>query len=165
MSILLNLKRKAKALGVCDEYIKRWDECQSKEDLISIALEEKSIDFILDGITFNWGITSKFIKEMFPEFINGFYLYDSNNGYSSELFCRHKGEVIAKSKVIVVIDSSLLIIIPMGMDVTIYAAGRSYLRIRDYGKYNIIAYGSRVTMHRVVKRNISKKVLTSRWIK
>lgn len=163
MKELLELKKKAEALGLCKECKSRWDDCEDKEDYVKMALDGKGVEFLCDGFQFKWGLKSKFIKDNFSEYINGKYLCVNPDGDSSELYCRFRGNVIVRSTVLVIIDCMADIEVPADVSVKIYIAGNSQVRIRAAGEVRIINYGTRTHIGR--KFNAEKTVLASEWIK
>jgi len=52
---ILELKEKARRLGLCEEYTSRWDMCKTKEDLIKTVLDANGVEFLCDGVEFGWG--------------------------------------------------------------------------------------------------------------
>lgn len=163
MNDLLELKRKAKALGLCKEYTDKWDKCGSKEDLIKTVLDSNGVEFLCDGVQFRWGLTPKFIQENFAEFINGNYLCENPKGYSVELFCKYRGDIHVRSTLLVLINSIADIYIPAHAIVKIYLCSRSQVHIYNKGKVRIVSYGGRNSIGK--KWEIEKEVLTSEWLK
>lgn len=163
MNELIDLKRKAKKLGLCKEYTDKWDECKDKKDLINTVLDSNGVEFLCDGVQFKWGLTSKFIKENFADFINGNYLCKNPKGYSTELFCKYQGEINVRSTIVVVIDSTVTLIVPPNAFVKVYAVGRSQFHIRNKGMLRLITYGTRNSIGK--RWEIEKNVLESEWHK
>lgn len=163
MSDLLELKKKAKALGLCKEYTDKWDKCENKEGLIKTVLDSNGVEFLCDGVQFRWGLTPKFILENFAEYINGNYLCQNPKGYSVELFCKHIGEIRARSTILVLINCNAEIYIPKDAFVKIYFCASTSARIHNKGKVRIISYGKRNAIGK--KWEIEKNVLESEWVK
>jgi len=164
MNELLELKKKAKALGLCKDYTDRWNKCESKEDLIHTVLDSNGVEFLCDGVEFKWGLTHDFIAENFADFINGNYLCENPKGYSTELYCKFTGEIQARSTILVLINVNGEIYIPANAFVKIYMC-HSSVRIhnRNGGKVRIISYGRRNSIGK--KWEIEKVVETSEWRK
>jgi len=164
MNELLELKRKAKALALCDEYTERWDECETKEDLIKTVLDSNRVEFLCDGVEFKWGLKPKFIAEEFKDFINGKYLCENPKGYTTELYCKFTGEIQARSTILVLINTCADIYIPKNSFVKIYFCARSQARIHNRGgNVRIISYGTRNCIGK--KWEIEKNILASEWLK
>ena len=61
MNEILELKRKACLLGLCEKYKDKWDSCKDKKELIDLVLDSNGVEFLADAMTFGWGVSSEFI--------------------------------------------------------------------------------------------------------
>lgn len=111
MKEMLELKRKAKELGLCSSYSDAWDKCETKEDLIRLATDSNGASFLCDGATFGWGVPPEFIADKFKDYVNGNYKVE-HNGYTSELYVNYKGTITAGSTVMILIGCKGKVYIP-----------------------------------------------------
>lgn len=88
MNELLTLKRNAIMLGLCGQYKDKWNNAKTIQDLEKLALDTNGIEFLADGIAFNWGLTKKFIIDNLGDNIT---IHHKEHGYSSQLIIGDKG--------------------------------------------------------------------------
>lgn len=136
-------RKVAEANDMCAEYVQKWDECLSNKQVMDMALGVKAIDFVCDSIAKGWGITSEAISERFGCFLNGRYT-SAQKGYTSSVYCRYKGVVIADTTVFCLIDCDMDIDIPSIAICQIYVTGKSKIRVKGKGQATIICYGDNV---------------------
>ena len=145
--------------NLCSEYVQKWDACGSRKQYIDLALSTKGVDYLCDSIAKGWGISPQYICDNFNVFINGNYI-SLQNGYDSEMYCRYKGEVLARTTVISVLESEIEIKIPKSYLCHIYVAGKSKVNVKCEGECILICYGDNIeTKHEgnVRFRQINKK--------
>lgn len=163
MDNILKFKQKARELGLCDEYLKKWDEAKSKKGLLKIALDANGADFLCDSVAFKWGLKPKEIESEFASLINGKYVCKYKEGYTSELYVNYKGEINLRTDILVIIGGSVDLTAPDFMCSKIYLAGKCSFRMPATCKQQIITYGRAVLIGK--KHKVEKAVLKSEWLK
>jgi hypothetical protein len=143
MSELIDLKRHAIRLGLCDKYKNIWDACRTKEELINMALDVNGIEFIADGYAYGWGLSTDYITDNFIEFVNGDYLsrYD---GYTTEMYVSKELNLIPRATATLIMDCSGDIEIPENKICSIYLA-KSNIRLRCKGKCDLYIFNTEET--------------------
>lgn len=129
--------------NLCSEYVHKWDACGSRKQYIDLALSTKGVDYLCDSIAKGWGISPQYICNSFNAFINGRYI-SLQNGYESEMYCQHKGEVKARTTVILVLESEIEIEVPKSYVCHIYVAGKSTVNVKGEGECILICYGDNI---------------------
>jgi len=139
---LLTLKRNALRLGLCGQYKGKWDGCNSKQDLVRMALDSNGIEFMADSIAFGWGLSKDYLLREFGEFMNGFYRC-REKGYTSEMYIGAHGVLSVKSTLLLIgYCDDLEIEIPEHTVCRIYVCGGSRVRIENKGSVEIYEYGT-----------------------
>lgn len=163
---LLELKRDALMMGLCDEYKDKWDKCSTKRDLVKMALDSNGIEFMADSIAFGWGMSKEYLLKEFGEFMNGLFICDEG-GYTSEMFVGAHGVVKSRSTLMLVAYcDDLEIIVPENTFCRIYVCGGSKVYMNSFGVAYLVVYGSnnhitRAHMDGVVTR---KDITESQWL-
>lgn len=139
---ILELKRKALDKNLCGEYQERWNSAQDIKDIIDIVTDPNGADFICASVANGWGCSEEYIKTLAEEYINGKYI-SYHKGYSSALYCGHKGAIKAETTVIIVIHSDVTIYVPKDVCVMIYTAD-SNVTVANEGLARIYDYGSEI---------------------
>lgn len=119
---LLNMKRNALMLGLCEEYKKKWDTCTSKKELIDLVLDSNGVEFLADAITFGWGCSQEFLLKEFSGFINGKY-QRKKDGYTSELYVEPHGVIELRSTITVIAGGKASVIVPPNFYGKVYVCG------------------------------------------
>lgn len=147
--------------GLCDKYAKSWDACGSKKQLMDFCLRTPCIDYLCDSIAKGWGVSPQYIYENFRTFINGNYV-SSHNGYESEMFCRYKGAVLARTPIISVIESDISIRIPDHFLCEIYITGKSKVNVSGNGECVLVCYGNEKDIETTYEGNVRVKRLNKK---
>lgn len=155
MSELTRFKRNAVVLGLCDEYKERWDACEKKEELASLALDANGVSMLCDAMAFGWGPSPEYVKTNFKPFLNGRWVLH-RNGYSSSLYVDLKGEIWQSTTITTVVSSACVIHVPETHVCKIYISGKSNVQILCdglafafvYGE-NKVSYDGNVHLHHV----------------
>lgn len=131
-SIELFLERAKANTPACKEYSLKIMHAKSKLEVFKAGLEIQSIEFLCKAIDEGWGITSDEICADFAPYINGKCVYDEK--YTSELYCRFKGEINAKSTVYCIIDSDCTLNLEEEWRMCkLYVVGDSHVEIKGKG--------------------------------
>lgn len=136
---LLELKRKSMSLGLCEIYKKKWDECESKKELIDMALDANGIEYLADFFSFGWGLSPEYILKEFHDYINGAY-QRSSNGYTGELFVLNKKTISVRSTLNLLVECDCTVIVPASVVCKIYVCGGS-VTIENHGVVDVFCYG------------------------
>lgn len=164
MENILQFKRNSMLLGLCDEYKKRWDACNTKEELIKLALDANGVEFMADSIAFGWGLSKEYLLEEFGEYANGKYQCQQR-GYTSEMYIDAHGVIEAKSTLILIACcEDLKIIIPEYMVCQIFVCGGTKISISGQGKADLVVYGEGNRIDASPNSKITRKDVTaSQW--
>jgi hypothetical protein len=138
---LEKFRENARKEGMCDRYAVLWDECGSKKGLMDLALTSQGIDFVCDGIAKGWGISVEEIERRFGRYINGAYVHEDDDGYSSVMYCGYEGSIDVDTTLVVLIDSDVVLSVPDWLVCDIYASGKVNISIVGGGRVRLIAYG------------------------
>lgn len=158
MKELFDYKERAMTEGICEEYISLWDKCKNKKNIIDMACGVKAVDYLLDSIAKGWGLDSSFIENSFDSFINGRYV-SAQKGYSSEMYCRYEGKIIARTTILTLIDCNCEVYIPKNFSCTIYVSKNCNVVTRGEGKCVCVCYGNgiRINFNNRQYKRINKK--------
>lgn len=139
---LLNMKRNALMLGVCEEYKKTWDNCASKKELIDLVLDSNGVEFLADAITFGWGCSQGFLLKEFSDFINGKY-QRKKDGYTSELYVEPHDKIELRSTLTVIAGGRASVIVPPNFFGRVYVCGDggSLIFGSNGGSIELFVYG------------------------
>lgn len=137
MTEMETFRRNASMLGLCDTYAQKWDSCNSKKQLFSLATDVNSLAYLGETIAKGIGLTPKFISEEFHQFINGRFI-NSADGYTSALYCQYKGdEITVNTTVMLIIDYKGVINIPKNRPCELYLCN---CEVEIIGEGNGIVY-------------------------
>lgn len=133
-SNLIDFKKKAKRLGLCDDYTIRWNKCSSKEELMKLALTINGVEFLADSIAFRWGLSKEYIVKEFGDYLCSTERHTvlSERGYTSEMYAMVNGGVIKPY-------GSLSLIISCNCSITLYNNFMGFIYICDGSIVNIDA--------------------------
>lgn len=170
---LIDFKRKAKLLGLCDDYKYKWDGCKSKEELVKLALTINGVEFLADSIAFKWGLNKEYIAKEFGDYLcnTGKHAILAESGYTSEMYAMVNGGVIKPSGSLNLIiscncaiklnDNFLgFIYICDGSTLNIDASQSKELRLFVYGSDNNVTFTDRGKGEIIIE-----DVQRSKWIK
>ncbi len=132
---ILELKRKALAMGLCGDYKGRLDKSTTTKDVMDIALDINGVDFLCSSIASGWGLSEDFIRRNFAEYINGNYVatVGKSEPYTSEMYVGHTGEIVARTTLLVVLYSDAVIHVPINHACKIFSAGNTRVDIECDG--------------------------------
>ena len=117
---VLTLKRNAIMMNLCEEYRTLWDNADNVEKLMDIAMSANGAEFIAASSNTEWGLTTEYIQNKFPTFINGKYIHRHKKGYTSEMYAGHDGRIYARTTVLVIIGCKAEIYVPKGQYTNIF---------------------------------------------
>lgn len=138
MSELLDLKRRAHKLGLCGRYSDMWNAAESKDELIRLATDSNGASFMCDGFMYGWGLSAEYLNKEFGDYINGNYIVP-HYGYTSELYVAHKGQIEARSTLLILLGCKCKVVVPNGLVCKIYMADGDY-DIDCKGKCEVVEY-------------------------
>ena len=133
-------RKNASEHDLCSEFIKIWDSCKSKKQLMDMALGAKGVDFLCASIAEGWGISPESLAYDFEPFMNGRYVRDID-GYTSKMYCRFMGKVIADTTIVTLIDSEVKLEVPKSSICEVYCAGDCSIDVKGDGEVVFICYG------------------------
>lgn len=129
------------AKDLCKTYTDMWHECKSKRQLIDFCLRLDSVKYMAESRSKGWGLSTKYLNEVFGGYINGNYtakVYTDEECYrTAELYCDYNDIINTKADYIHIIDSNCTININDWQVLFIYVSGRSYIDI-NMGKNSIV---------------------------
>lgn len=126
---------------MCSEYYDKWDSCRSNKQIMDMALGVKAVDFLCDSIAKGWGISPEYITERFKSFINGRYVSEQK-GYTSKMYCKHIGNVIADTTIVTLIDSDIVLNVPNISICEVYCTGKCKITVFGEGRAAFVCYGN-----------------------
>lgn len=138
---LKQYRENAREHNLCDSYSQLWDSCHSNKQVIDMAFGVKGLDYICDSIAQGWGISPEYICERFQNFINGKYV-SKQKGYTSKLYCKYKGDIVADTTTFALIDSDVNVNIPDYAICKIYCTGKCNVNLNGGGNVILICYGN-----------------------
>lgn len=139
---ILELKRKSLAMGLCGEYKGKWDNSATPKDLVDIAIDINGADFLCASVAKGWGLSKDFLLNNFNGLINGNYVanYGKGNGYTSEIYIGHKGDVTVRTTILIVLYSDVTIHVPINHVCRIFAAGNTNVSVECNGVCEFVDY-------------------------
>jgi len=140
MNELLEYKCNAKRLGICEPYLKRWNEATSKEDLMNIALDINGVDFLAISTAEGWGLPVDYIKQNFGNYINGKW-QRQGRGYTSELYVGYKASITQRSTITLLIGCNCKFYTPKYHVCSLFVSGKSHVTVCGRGKCTVTTYG------------------------
>ena len=168
MEKILQFKRNATVLGLCGEYKKKWDRCNTKQDLVRMALDSNGVEFMADSIAFGWGLSKDYLLREFGTYANGAYQCHEG-GYTSEMYVGTHGTLKSDSTILLVAYcDDLKIIIPKHTFCRIYVCGGGKVLIENNGKCEVLNYGANEVKCIGLNGSPSfsqEEILTSKWSK
>lgn len=167
MEDLLQFKRNATFLGLCGEYKKKWDACGDKRALVGMALDSNGVEFMADSIAFGWGLSRDFLLKEFGEYANGAYQCHER-GYTSEMYIGARGELTARSTILLVAYcDDLRIEVPERFACRVYVCGGSKVEIRNLGATELFVYGDGNAIEQTIRGGVATRtdIKESQWRK
>lgn len=165
MEKILQFKRNATVLGLCGEYKKKWDDCDTRQGLVDMALDSNGIEFMADSIAFGWGLPKDFLLKEFSDYVNGAYQCHEE-GYTSEMYLSAHGTLKAcTSLLLIAYCDGLKIEIPEHAFCRVYVCGCGKVLIENKGRCELYDYGvNEVKCIDCGDSSIShNKIPTSKW--
>lgn len=142
---------------MCNEYHDMWDKCHSNKQIMDMSLGVKAVDFLCDSIAKGWGLSPDYIYDRFENFINGRYV-SKQNGYTSKMYCRYKGEINADTTMLVLINSDADITLPKNGMCEIYCTGKCEIGVSGEGRAAFVCYGNPVDIKIIGGENNTKRI-------
>lgn len=154
---ILELKRKALAMGLCGDYKGRWDSSTNQKDLVDMAADINGADFLCSSVAKGWGLTKDFLINNFNGLINGDYVAKcgKDNGYTSEIYIGHKGDITVRTTILIVLYSDTTIHVPINHVCMIFAAGNTNIFVECNGVCDFVCYSDN-NMRYIVNGNSGK---------
>lgn len=139
---ILELKRKALAMGLCGDYKEKWGNSTTHRDIIHLATDVNGADFLCASAEKGWGLSKDFILQNFPEYINGKYIarQGKDKGYTSEIFIGYSGKITARTTILIVLYSDATVQVPKNHVCKIFAARNPNINIQCEGYCELINY-------------------------
>lgn len=139
---ILELKRKALAMGLCGGYKGLWDKATNRKELADMALDINGADFLCASVSKGWGLSKGFLLNNFNGLINGNYVANcgNGNGYTSEIYIGHKGNITARTTILIVLYSDVTIHVPINHVCRIFAAGNTNIFVECNGVCEFVDY-------------------------
>lgn len=149
---ILELKKKAIHLGVCDKYSELWDNARNNLDLFHLACSVQGADFICSAIHNDYFISKEYLIEQLGRYINGKAL-SRQNGYDGVLYVGGGTIKEIVPTLIIAIYGDYEIRIPEYAHCQIFLAGNSNVDIYNDGDIILSDYGkdSNVKIHGIGK--------------
>lgn len=162
---LLELKRKALALGLCGKYKAAWDAAADAETVFRLAMDANGIEFLADGIAFGWGLPAGYIAREFAGYVNGYVCHE--DGYTSQLFVGTSGVLAVTSTLSLLAGHHGVVRVPRGMVSKVYLCGGSDVSLECAGVCDVVAYadGTRVAVGGSFGGRVSQSLVEkSAWV-
>lgn len=146
MDRLKEYYRQSLLADLCSEYKGKWSSCHGdKEKLVKLSLCQQSLPHVVTFAYQGKGITKKYVKENFADYINGYTIHDADDvhGYDYGLYVdwNYENDIVADKDVISLMwcretDMS----IPQCKCPTVYVSNNSDVRISCEGFNSIRVY-------------------------
>ena len=154
MKEVKHFRERAESHGVCSEYAKLWDDCQSKKQVVDLALRSGCTPYVCKSIAEDWGVSPTYIADKFRAFVNDRYI-SQQDGYDAKMYCCHNSDMVADTTNNVIIDCQGNIDVPQGnvceihiVDSSCYidSEGKGVCVVVKYGNCNI-TFGDNIKYH------------------
>lgn len=158
---ILELKRKSLAMGLCGDYKGRWDNATTNKDLVNIVSDINGADFLCASVAKGWGLCKEFMLDNIPEYINGKYIarHGGRNGYTSEIYVGHKGDITVRTTILIVLYSDVTIHVPINHVCRIFSAKNTFVRVKCNGICDFVDY-SDIYLHFFVDERTGRFTFT-----
>lgn len=132
---ILELKRKALAMGLCGEYGEKWADAATQKELVDLASDINGADFLCSSVAKGWGLSKDFLLRNFGDYINGRYVsrHGGTKGYTSEVFIGCDGEIRARATILIILYSNVTVYVPENHACRVFAAGNTNIAIQCDG--------------------------------
>lgn len=100
---LLDFRRRAIALDLCDEYKRRWNACKNSADFAKLASNIEGMRFMADSSAYGWGLSTEFLSSFLKDHINGKAVIEQD-GYTGEIYVGFKGKTKINATLTLFID-------------------------------------------------------------
>lgn len=137
---LKQYRENARERNLCEEYTKIWDSRKTLKQVFDMAMSSKGVDYLCASIAENWGISPEIIAEKFSPFVNNGHISEQN-GYNSMMYCLYNGIIDARSTVLAIISSDVIVDIPETNICEIYAVCKCRIELRGKGRCVVVCYG------------------------
>lgn len=138
---ILELKRKALAMGLCGDYKGKWDNAQTPKELVKLATDINGADFLCASVAKEWGLSKDFLLKNFGEYINGKFIARQEKGYTSEIYIGHTDKIVSFATILILLYTEDAVVhIPKNHVCKIYAAQNTNLVIMCEGCAELIDY-------------------------
>lgn len=139
---ILDLKRKALAMGLCGKYNEKWADATTQKELVDLATDINGADFLCASVAKGWGLSRDFLLQNFGDYINGRYVsaHGEKKDYTSEVFIGCDGEIRARTTIIIVLYSDVTVYVPKNHACRIFAAGNTNIGIQCDGHCEFTDY-------------------------
>lgn len=128
--------------GLCEEYRGILYNTKKNYALFKLLCSAKGLDYMCDAIAKNWGVTNDEIYSRLGDWINGKEVVLFKEGYNSKLYCAYKGDVIADTTMVGIINCERATIeIPKNHICEIYLTGKCTIRLTGEGRCVCVCYG------------------------
>lgn len=139
MSSILDFKREAIAKGLCKQYRNKWDNAQSKKDLVDIALDANGIEYMAEMLNEGWGLTPEHIHKEFADYINGRY-EKKHNGYKTAMYVMYNGELTTSCTAYLLASCNIKVVIPKNCVCRLFICAGSNVMIDCEGDCEVYCY-------------------------
>ena len=128
--------------GLCDEYRGILGKNNNNHELFKLLCSAKGLDYMCDAIAKGWGVTTDELNERLGDWINGKETVVFDNGYSSKIYSSYKGDIIADTTALGIINCERSTIdVPLNKICEIYITGKCNIRVVGEGSCICICYG------------------------
>lgn len=136
---------------MCKDGVAMVRQANTRKSMFDAALSAKGVEFLCEMKMKGKGVESSDIMRDFNQFVNGNYV--RTRRYSSRMYCKYKGAILADANLIMVQDCEITISVPRTMICEIHVCGESYVNVKGDGKAAIVAWGDEdsVKVHTVGK--------------
>lgn len=114
----------------------------SKKQLMDMALDSNGIGYVCNSIANGWGISPDEICKRFSSFINDKYI-SQQKGYTSKMYCKYNGYILANTTLIAVINSDVNITLTNSI-CQVYCTGKgTKIHLIGTGQCDCYCYGDK----------------------
>lgn len=125
---------------LCKKYDEMLYGADTVREFFDAATGVQGIAFVCGSVRDGWFLPPSVVFKTFGRVINGQYTHQGP-GYTSKMYYRYKGSVLADTTAICVIESNIGIKVPRNRNVRIYAAGECRIRIIGEGGAKLVFFG------------------------
>lgn len=131
---------------LCDEYKGRWRSAKdNKLELLKLSLCQQSLPHVVTYAYQGRGITKKYVKENFGEYINGYTVYDADGctGYTYGLYVDYDYDnelVVDKDVASLMWCDDVQAVVPLTKAPTIYVSNNSHINLVCDGYNSVRVY-------------------------